>query len=58
MGSPKRIDYVFARPPGNAALEALRARLVGPRTRGDSGELISDHKALVVELSVEVPVGP
>ncbi|MCA8921403.1 MAG: endonuclease/exonuclease/phosphatase family protein [Planctomycetes bacterium] len=58
VGSPKRIDYVFARPPGNAALEALRARLVGPRTRGDSGELISDHKALVVELSVEVPVGP
>lgn len=55
-GSPKRIDYVFAKPPAGSDVEAVSARTFGPRTR--DGELISDHKAVLVVLSLDVPVGP
>ncbi|MEZ6184281.1 MAG: hypothetical protein R3F62_04620 [Planctomycetota bacterium] len=57
-GSPKRIDYVLAAPASGTVLRATRGELVGPRTNGDSGKLISDHKAVVVDLTLDVPVGP
>jgi len=56
--SPKRIDYVFAKPRAGSDVEALSARTFGPRTRGDSGDLVSDHKAVLVVLALDVPVGP
>lgn len=55
-GSPKRIDYVFAKPRAGSDVDAVGARTLGPRTR--DGELISDHKAVLVVLSLDVPVGP